>query len=50
MELLDEGKLKNAAVVLYAKKVFPQYAQCALQTKSTYFSSEKQTYRNIQVE
>lgn len=54
MELLYEGNLKNAAIVLFAKKVFPDYAQCLLKMgkfKGTSivgdFIDNQQVYGNI---
>ena len=40
-ELLENGKLKNAAIVLFAKKVFPLYPQCMI--KMARFRGLKET-------
>jgi ATP-dependent DNA helicase RecG len=41
LELLENKKLKNAAIVLYAKKVFPRYSQCMI--KMARFRGLKET-------
>lgn len=52
-ELLENGALNNAAVVLFAKKLFPDYAQCMLKmarfkgtTKTIGFIDNQQVYGN----
>jgi len=54
LKLLDQGKVTNAAVVLFAKEVFPAYAQCMLKmgrfmgTSITgNFMDNQQVYGNI---
>ena len=54
LELLEKGRLKNAAVVLFAKKLFPTYSQCILKMarfKGTNhlgdFLDNQQIYGNI---
>lgn len=54
LDLLDNGKLKNAAVVLFAKKTFPAYAQCELKmgrfrgiSRLGDFIDNQQVYGNI---
>lgn len=53
LELLDDGKITNAAVVLYAKKVEPHYSQCLLRMtryrgldKLANFMDSKHVYGN----
>lgn len=52
-QLLKDGALKNAAVVLFAKQLFPDYAQCMLKmarfkgtTKTIGFIDNQQVYGN----
>jgi ATP-dependent DNA helicase RecG len=54
LKLLDQGKITNAAVILFAKEVFPAYAQCMLKmgrfigTNITgNFMDNQQIYGNI---
>ena len=53
-ELLKDGVLKNAAVVLFAKELFPEYSQCLLKmgrfkgtNKTDNFIDNQQVYGNI---
>jgi ATP-dependent DNA helicase RecG len=54
LKLLDEGKVTNAAVILFAKEVFPAYAQCMLKmgrfmgtSITADFMDNQQVYGNI---
>lgn len=54
LNLLDQGKVTNAAVVLFAKQVFPAYAQCMLKMGrfmgtdiTANFMDNQQVYGNI---
>ena len=53
-ELLKDGVLKNAAVVLFAKELFPDYSQCLLKmgrfkgtSKTDSFIDNQQVYGNV---
>jgi ATP-dependent DNA helicase RecG len=53
-ELLKDGVLKNAAVVLFAKKLFPDYSQCLLKmgrfkgtSRTDSFIDNQQVYGNV---
>ncbi len=54
LKLLDQGKVTNAAMMLFAKEVFPAYAQCMLKmgrfigtTITGNFMDNQQIYGNI---
>ncbi len=53
-ELIKDGILKNAAIVLFAKKLFPDYSQCLLKmgrfkgiSKTDNFIDNQQVYGNV---
>jgi ATP-dependent DNA helicase RecG len=53
-ELLKDGAIKNAAIILFAKKIFPKYSQCLLKmgrfkgtSKTNSFIDNQQVYGNI---